>query len=250
MKKLACATALVTIIACGSVFAGGPAAEPMTAAPEAFEGFYLGANLGGASWDTTWVDRDAWVDKFTTDWALGTVTNRLDVLNAGGQLGYNWRHESTLLGLELNGSWADTYSHVKTYTPSATNVTVLTLRNKLNAFGSLGFRGGIVPTNDLLFYFTTGPALADVHHRWRITDTSIATETFTRDDIIWGGMGGVGLEWAITSNVSLKAEELYYRFTEDRSAFTSPATTSRTVHFDTQDAFWLGRIGFNYNFNA
>lgn len=76
--------------------------SPIAARPSCaqFSGFYVGGHAGWAYHDTSWVDRDTWVDNFSNDWALETVSTRKDGIGGGLQGGYNWQRGCTVF-LEL-----------------------------------------------------------------------------------------------------------------------------------------------------
>lgn len=145
-----------------------------------FDGWYIGGNVGWGIQDHTWVDRDAWVDNFTTDWALGSVCGSNDGVTAGIQGGYNWQCGLALLGFEVDANWADLESN-KHFAPTATPATLLTLNDKMEWFGTIRGRAGIV-ANNLLLYASLGAAFADFKHKWTVTDGA-TTESFHENNL-------------------------------------------------------------------
>ncbi|MCS5711885.1 outer membrane protein [Candidatus Berkiella aquae] len=209
-----------------------------------FDGYYLGANLGATVWNTFWVDRDAWVDNFGTDWALGTVANKSDDFSGGLQVGYNYRCNSSVFGVELDWTWVDN-SNDKTYTPTAGPGTILSLSNELKWYGSVRGKAGIV-ADHLLLYVTGGAAFARLNHDWLVTapgEVELGGNSGTR----WGYVSGVGGELALSCKWSVKVEGLFFDFPERTTSFHSLAG-DQGVHFDNQNSFWTGRIGVNYSF--
>lgn len=213
-----------------------------------FRGFYIGLHAGETVWDTDWTDRDAWVDNFGTDWALGTVANKLGKESWGAQAGFNFRCTNSLFGIEIDWSSVNS-SQTKTYNPSpVVDSPVLSLSNDLDWYGSIRGRAGIVAEN-LLLFITGGVAFADFDHDWFVYAPT-ETPTFEQssiDDTRWGGVAGVGGELAIFKHFSIKVEGLYYTFAERTNSFFSP-NADQTVFFDVRDSFVVGRIGVNYHF--
>lgn len=255
MKKFFLVSTALAMLGAGSAMAADMAVKAPIVAPlpacANFGGFYLGGNVGWAYHEHSWVDRDAWVDNFSRDWALGTVNTSRDGVIGGGQVGYNWQPHCALFGIELDGSWASIKS-TKYYSPVDANDvgTVLTLNDNLKWFSTLRGRTGIVVDN-LLLYTTGGFAYAKINHTWTVTDpnTNPTAESFTASSGRWGWVGGVGAEWALSSNWSLKSEVLYARFTE-RTTNGISANGPGPVNFDTQDSLWVTRIGVNYRFGG
>jgi outer membrane immunogenic protein len=121
-------------------------------------------------------------------------------------------------------------------------------------FGTLRARTGLV-VNDLLLYVTGGVAFARSDREFSFFfqgkggggDLDVFSSSHTR----WGWTAGVGAEWAITTNVSLKSELLYMDFANKENSFTTvfinPGTTYR---FDNRDSVWVGRVGLNFRFGG
>lgn len=209
-----------------------------------FYGYYIGANLGETVWNTFWVDRDAWIDNFANDWALGTVANKYDDFSGGVQAGYNWRCNHSVFGLEVDWS-AVSSSNTETYTPVPVNQTILSLDNQLKSYGTIRGRAGIVGDN-LLLYITGGAAFARFNHAWLVNSPGNAPESSSITDTKWGYVSGVGGELALSCKWSVKVEGLFFTFPENSTSFFSVAG-DQGVNFDTQNSFWTGRIGINYS---
>ena len=96
----------------------------------------------------------------------------------------------------------------------------MTATSKLQWFGTLRARTGIVVDN-LLLYATGGIAYANFDRTWSFfEDVSATTTNFTSQKTLFGWTGGVGTEWTWTPNWSLKSEVLYMRFTSDDARVT------------------------------
>jgi outer membrane immunogenic protein len=257
MKKLFLAAVAIVALTGSSADAAdlrGPAikAPPPLARPACaqFGGFYLGINGGWAYHDTNWVDRDAWVDQFDTDWALGSASSTRDGGTVGGQIGYNWQRNCTLFGIEIDANWADLKGS-KFHSPNDIVAnTDLTLTQKVHWFGTIRTRTGLIVDN-MLLYVTGGAAFANIKHAWTMDDSDAGTpiESFSSKKGRWGWVGGVGAEWAWTPNVSIKSEVLYIRFQEETTSVFS-AAADRIVTFDHQDSMWVARVGLNVKLGA
>ena len=129
----------------------------------------------------------------------------------------------------------------------------LTVRSEINSFGTLRTRTGVVVDN-LLLYATGGLAWAHVKSSWTAVNTLVATETFGTSDTRWGWVAGVGTEWAIAPNISIKSEALYLKFDDNESTFNSVVALANgnnpVKRFDEQEAIWVARIGVNYRFGC
>jgi outer membrane immunogenic protein len=215
-----------------------------------FGGWYVGANLGWASLQNEWTDRDAWVDNFSTDWALGTAKTTKGGVAVGGQGGYNWQRNCTVFGIEVDGSWTDVDS-TKFNTPTAGLGTKLTLNTKMDWVSTIRTRTGIV-VDDVLLYVTGGFAFANIKQSWTVVDTNNnnLTESFSSDKNRWGGVFGVGAEWAWTANWSLRTEALYMIFKEETVTGISPAGGGQAVSFDLNNNVFVARAAVNYRFGG
>ena len=152
-----------------------------------------------------------------------------------------------MFGVEIDGNWAG-LNGSKVYSP-APGGTALTIDDKVSWWGTARTRTGFVVDN-LMLYLTGGVAYANIKHNWTVNDPSDpATEAFSSKTGRWGWVGGVGAEWAWTSNISLKSEVLYMRFAENTTSGFSVAG-NQTVNFDQRDAMWVSRVGINVKFGG
>jgi len=140
------------------------------------------------------------------------------------------RHRSRL-------SWTSAGSK-RTYTGNGDPTELaINLDDKVRWFGTLRTRTGVVVDN-LLLYATGGLALAKTRNSWQAVDESTLTETFTDSATRWGWTAGVGTEWALSNNLSIKSEALYVRLSERSVSGFSPSA-DRAFNFD-QSGFALG----------
>ena len=67
----------------------------------------------------------------------------------------------------------------------------------------------------------------------------------------WGLTTGVGTEWAINQNWSIKSEVLYARFEKDEVTFTCTVfRANEQKRFEYYDSVWTTKIGLNYRFGG
>lgn len=188
------AAALLTLTAAGSAADLRRAAAPAPIAvappppPVAYNwtGVYLGIN-GGWGWGESRFD---FVD-------LGTTTGDFDIDGGmvGGTLGLNWQTGAWVFGVEGDLDWTNINGSAPCPNPLFTcetaNNWLATVR------GRLGFAAG-----NVLVYATGGGAFGDVEM------TSIGFNPSQKDTRAGWSAGG-GIELALTSKISVKAEYLH-----------------------------------------
>jgi outer membrane immunogenic protein len=105
--------------------------------------------------------------------------------------------------------------------------------------------------DDVMLYVTGGFAFASVKQSWTMNDTGAGNpiESFSSDKDRWGGVIGVGAEWAWSQNWSLRTEALYMKFKEETTTVFSPAA-AQNVNFDHNDSVFVTRFGINYRFGG
>jgi outer membrane immunogenic protein len=255
MKKFAL-TAAALFSAAVLTFAGSPErykSQQQTEIPPScaqFGGFDVGVNIGGAFETNTWNDRDAWVDNFGSDWAVGGQTKDRTGITTGASVGYNWQKGCALFGLQVDGSWSSIDGSRELSPTSDPTGTKLTIDDQLDWWGTARTRTGVVVDN-LLLYITGGFAFANIDHDWRIRDigSTPPSESFSADSFRWGGVAGFGGEWALNSRWSLRSEFLFVYFTEEKTDGFSEAG-DQNVHFDSQDKMLVSRIALVYRFGG
>ena len=245
-------------------------ARPPAPAPAwSWTGFYGGANVGYG-----WDQRDVGLSIGTTDPATfagflddfrrsGSVPQSLSPSARGAvgglQIGYNWQTNATwLFGLEadiqgvgIKGS--DTQARF----PQFFDATSTSVEKKIEWFGTVRARLGVLPAPWLLLYATGGLAYGKTGFSFNVTDPKsgcIADATLcatgSSSSVKVGWTAGGGIEAAMWNNWTFKAEYLYVDLgsrSVDIAAFTVPAifytpTTDFREH--------IVRVGVNYHFNA
>lgn len=211
---------------------------PPTAAYN-WTGFYVGLNAGGA-WGRSDVTTDpscATVPSFSPYFcgpgfgqnnavaiaAAGTGSMSGSGFTGGGQIGYNFQVDRTLLGVESDIN----YFNIKASRQVSGNYPVgggafgpgasFTINSSVDTNWLFTARGriGWLLSNNLLAYATGGLAVTDLHatHAFRDSVTALpASGTWSGSATKLGWTVGGGLEWALTRNWSVKAEYLYLNF--------------------------------------
>lgn len=236
---------------------------PVRAALYNWTGFYVGANIGYSVGN----DRTSTSVLDPTPGGVLIVTFA-DVVAApkgvlgGVQLGYNWQAtRNWLVGFEADFQSANQTDKACAFVcvrAATGGETTYTLDQKLEYFGTLRARLGVVSDN-VLFYATGGPAYGRVNQTvstfqnsppfGTTSATSIAGETR------FGWAAGGGIEAALSGNWTLKAEYLYMNLGDMKpsvfnSAFPAPGvpipnvvTTNSTIRDH------IVRAGINYRFS-
>jgi outer membrane immunogenic protein len=217
MNKLAVA---ISIFSIGTVSASAAdlGARPYTKAPPPavvaaydWSGFYIGGNGGGA-WS-----RKCWdINPFTiTTLVVGTINvagsegcHTASGATAGGQIGYRWQSAAWVFGVEAQGNWANL---------SGSNLsqniffdgTGIANRSQIDAIGLFTGQVGY-SWNNFLLYVKGGAAVArDKYDSFLTTALGGQPAGFVvsrGDETRWGGVVGVGGEYAFTRNWSLALE--------------------------------------------
>jgi outer membrane immunogenic protein len=257
MKHRLLASAAIGALSVGSAGAAdlprrGPAlkAAPMAVAPACarFHGFYIGGHGGSVLYNHRFKESSGFLHNIDSD--LGASASDADITkwgwHGGVTGGYNWQARCTVFGVEADWSWANAKAD-KRFTLFDNSSEDVYVRSKMKWFGTVRARTGVVVDN-LLLYVTGGFAYARFDRTLRVTDDS-DTETFSSRDTRWGWTAGVGTEWAINNNWSLKSEVLYLGFTNKETSYLSTVIDSgESFRVDHQDSAWVSRIGVNYRF--
>jgi outer membrane immunogenic protein len=212
---------------------------PVPAIAPAFNwnGFYVGANLGGA-WASDTVTQSTAVAPFSN-----TKVTSSGVVG-GGQVGYNWvAAPNWLLGVEADVSGADLNG-------TATYRNFAQFNEKIDAFGTARGRVGYV-ANNWLFYGTGGFAWSDdTFTRTQLAGNNappvgdVRTNSPTRA----GWAAGGGIEYGFARNWTARVEYLHLDLGDESFSFVAPNGIFRGIDEGrlTIDAV---RLGVNYKFN-
>jgi outer membrane immunogenic protein len=213
-------------------------------------GFYAGGHLGWA-----WVEEEkTLLSDAAGAFAPGTrfCCDRTGFIG-GAQLGFNWQIRNWVLGVEGDWSWTNSQT---TVVQNSTIIPGFVQSNfaKDKWYATLTGRIGYAVDRSLI-YVKGGAA-------WLNSDRG-ATETgvpgignvaqATRNDTFSGWTLGAGIEWALMSNWSVKAEYNYMDFGTKTRTFSNASPAAIAGTFAGTDSFdtyvHVAKVGFNYRFN-
>jgi len=253
MKKLLLSTtALVALTATASA-ADLPsryaAPAPVIAAAPVFTwtGFYIGAQAGYA-WGEN--ETSLFFDGAAVDiGGLGDFDN--DGFIGGVHAGYNVQFGSFVVGVEADLEAAGIDGDL-TVTDAAFPGYAAGVSSDINFQGSLRARAGVA-FDRALIYVTGGLAFANIEHTYSATlpagnvfGVPAGTYSESFDDTEWGWTLGAGVEYAITNNLTARAEYRYTKFDgiEASTDLIPGGSAEQDLDFHTV------RVGVSYKFNT
>jgi outer membrane immunogenic protein len=257
----AAAIAVAATPALAADMAARPIYSKAPVAPLAYDwtGFYVGVNAGGV-----WSDAGT---AFTANPAFfvlggaalvsadGSVGLSKSGFTGGAQAGYNWQRDRFVLGLEADINYTDVKRSA-----SVTRAAAPGLPSGYTVFESVSsdwlatFRGRAgFAANNWLFYATGGLAIANFGFTQGSTFPDcpcglVGTSSSTKA----GWTAGAGVEYAVGSSWSVKAEYLYVNlgtqsFADNQGAFGFPAASfTHQAHLNEN----IVRVGLNYHFGS
>ncbi len=202
---------------------------PVVAPVPLWTGFYMGVHGGYGRGNSRLVDPDLTFaqDRFnmaTRGWL------------AGAQIGANWQFDSLVVGAELDLSWGDIKGSRPVDPANIFSGIAVSYQALATGTGRIGYaagnalvyvKGGVAWANIAVQSFVGTPAPIDVNHQRT------------------GLTGGIGLEYALTNNISARAEYDYLYFGPASIALgtrRSPSSVDHDLH--------LVKLGVNYRFNG
>jgi outer membrane immunogenic protein len=238
-----------------------------------WDGFYIGIN-GGYSWGRS----NTTVSYFNTITGApiippaGSITDagfNLDGGVFGGQIGYNWQFSSWLFGLEADAQWSGQKGSAaflcsaagllpgacfpgSTFLPVGTLGVGLAVDKKLEWFGTVRGRLGVLASPTWLLYVTGGLAFGEVQ-----TDAVLTSITAGGAVVALAGSSskthagwtiGGGIEGNLGGNWTAKAEYLYMDLgTFDTTVTVPAALIGANISSRVTDNIF--RVGINYHFS-
>lgn len=211
-------------------------AEP-SAAPFRWAGFYAGVHAGIANRDG---DISTENSTFSPEFPLATLHDSSFI--GGGQIGYNWQAGQVVVGIEADGSWTklkedktafDVFEGFAQYTSEID--WLITIRG----------RAGFAATPGMLLYATAGLAIADVNLKYNSYFGSFSTS-----DTQVGWTAGLGAEFMIGSNWTVKAEYLHVQLDGTKLDLTVPVEEGSPLkaRIKADQDINILRAGLNYKF--
>ena len=168
-------------------------------------------------------------------------TTRIRGWLLGGTYGFNWQISSFVIGFEGDISGTGIKRNFMSVAPGFAGFCPFTIpcRTDLRWFGTDRARLGYA-WDRLLFYGTAGIAYGQV--RGTLLTPGFTVGQTTRTGFVYGG----GIEFALASNWSAKAEYLHTDFGDKPTYGTAAAPLVESVSFKRFNIF---RAGLNYRFD-
>lgn len=228
-----------------------PVFQPPPPAEFSWTGFYAGVNVGGG------------IDHFAFPYSINVLEPNNFVAGRNGitatgpfggiQAGYNYELPffHIVTGFEIDSD----VSGIRGQTTATGTLffgapVTATFGSKFEDFGTARVRLGYA-WGRFLPYLTAGFTYATTETYYSLATPALFTTgsiTETRTGVFpHVGAFGIGLEYAIDSHFTVKAEYLY-EFINSRAVLFSPALGS-TVDFNTRTMYHIGRVGLNYKFD-
>jgi opacity protein-like surface antigen len=285
MKRI-CAAVLGLLTVSGSASASdfppliykAPAAAPAPA--YSWTGLYVGGRLGGAWANDDWFFPSDPINSVAqrptgipfnappvgdvtaaiqTDYGSPTVgpfnvssgSNSTSSWVIGAQIGYNYQIQNWVLGVEGEASWINLKA--SNLDPSHSDIN----QNNTDFVGALGARLGYA-WHRLLVYGKAGGAWANTQYSVFSNTTFTVSNspqpvTVTPGTMVdaaavnrFGYMAGIGVEYALTPQWSVKAEYEYLDFGRQRTTLTPTTTIVSPFDEDIRQRLQIAEIGFNY----
>jgi outer membrane immunogenic protein len=242
MKRLLLTGAAVIALAASAAQAADMPRKAILKAPPpifTWTGFYFGLNAGGS------------LGRARTDWALsgtafGTSSQKLDGFVGGIQEGYNWQFGNFVAGIETDFQGT-------TERGNASVGGAIVSSTSLPAFGTIRGRIGVTPVDHVLLYVTGGAAYGDI----AFSGTAISGGLVgTAGSNTWhaGWTAGGGIEGAVDSNWSIRAEYLYVDLGSVTNVLTAPPVPASSPPIvaagSTSVTDQIVRLGVNYRFGG
>ncbi len=239
-----------------------PPPPPDRCAPGPWTGFYVGGNLGWASLDGEFHDRDRFFSE------RRHFDDSDDAFTAGVQSGYNLQCGNVVFGIESDINWAgfdndnNHHGHFRVFDDGSFVRHRFNRDRSMDWFGTIRGRLGWANDSGIMVYATGGLAYTqlDRGHRgigrdWSDTWNSWGFSNHNHsDDVQWGWTAGGGVEWLWSPNLSFKAEALWIDFEDNNNnrVFTFVDEWGNSwrdrKRFDNDDSMVVVRAGLNFKF--
>jgi outer membrane immunogenic protein len=229
-----------------------PVFQPPPAPEFSWTGFYAGINVGGG------IDHFAFPYAIATAPPAGGYLQARSGITASGPIGgiaagYNYElpffHIVAGFEIDTDASGIRGQTTVNGILSSGSPVTA-TFGSKFEDFGTARVRLGYA-WGRFLPYLTAGFTYATTETYYSVWAPTLATAgsiTESRTGVFpHVGSFGIGLEYALAPNVTVKAE-YFYEFINARDVVVHPDPVS-TVNFNTRTMYHVARVGVNYKFD-
>jgi outer membrane immunogenic protein len=232
LRRLAGSMVGLSLLAGSAASAADLAPAPIAPPPVfTWTGAYVTLQVGGAWSQTSATANAGWNTGFHGAGAFG-----------GLNVGYNLQYNAFVLGLQAEYNFAGTTGNTFAYPLGVTN--------SVRQFGSVDGRLGYA-FDRLLVYAIGGFAYGDIRHTMT---PAIAFATGTPGHVLdfgssaYGWDVGGGLEYALTNNITARAEYRYYNF--GTKGFTETVSLLGFPYHTVKETMQTARVGLTYKFGA
>jgi opacity protein-like surface antigen len=208
-------------------------------------GVYVGAN-GGYGGDVT----SAQINLASPIlWSSTQTNNHSGGFIAGGQIGYNYQFANNIvLGVESDMQWSDVKAWHQASTFSPVGFAFTDVKHELAWFGTTRVRAGYA-MGRVLTYLTGGVAYGELNVQGDQNSGGLFTGSVSTTKAGWAA--GLGAEYALTDNISLKSEYLYTEFSGVRAPAFGQAILPVIGEFSTSSfRTHITRVGLNWRFSG
>jgi outer membrane immunogenic protein len=219
MKKI-----LLTTVAMAAMTSMAHAADlprksvPILAAPVplfTWTGFYIGLNAGYGFSDnkTETTGTPGFLTLVGPGIVPGSLNTKRDGFIGGLQAGYNVQFGAIVAGLEADIQFADMKKSAGFIGAPVLGTQLNTsAKSEMEYLGTVRARLGFTPVDRLLVYATGGLAYGQVKTSGSVVGVQAPALAWngTNSDTKFGYTVGGGLEYAVTNNITIKGEYLYY----------------------------------------
>jgi len=211
----------------------------------------------GYDWSGVYVGVHAGYGGGMKDWDGNSADFAARGFLAGGQVGINKQIASFVFGLELDGSWADISGAQSVSVGGAAFgfTSSQTARSKIDGLATIAGRAGLAA--DRWFVFAKA-GITVAHEKHSINASAVGlggggTVTASGDDIRYAPMVGLGAEYALGGNWSVKGEYNYIHLDTTTPTLRGTSTAAGVVtpfRVDQQieEAIHVVKVGVNYRF--
>ncbi|MDC7788869.1 outer membrane beta-barrel protein [Rhodoplanes sp. TEM] len=242
MKRILLATAAGLALTCAASAADLPVkARPFAPAPAfSWTGCYIGAHVGAGSLEGSVAD-------YSSIFYYDSVTDRTGVgAIAGGQIGCNYQVGMLVLGIEGEGAWSGVKRTSELSYDDYTYSAELKSKYTYDVAARIG-----VAFDRALVYGKLGWAWGKFDYASSYGYAGLTSRDGSASATLNGVLLGLGLEYALTGNWTVKAEYNYLNFGADTLDITyCDSGVCAGGYRSTLDATQhIGKIGVNYKFD-
>jgi outer membrane immunogenic protein len=264
MKRLVLG-AIASVLLFSPVYAADlPAIPPVLKAPVAvnvpnfnWSGIYVGGNAGYGAQPTQSSNGVSGTggDAIFAGLAPANISNSPRGPMVGGQIGYRYQNGAFVFGIEEQLDWANITNQ------SSTGSTVPGLSGSSQIGQSIDWISfsnltlGLSPASHWMAYATGGLAVGGVKTNSSAAvsaDGTTLAGSQSIDQTRVGWDAGFGVEFAVNSNWTVRADAKYYDLGTPSGAFSTNGATGvapLSINFSDPTKGYIGTLGLNYKFN-